>query len=65
VDVGACTTRLRVQIKDSKKVSETKLKQTGALGFVRPSPISVQVIYGLQADAIKEKVNDHLKEDEK
>jgi PTS system D-glucosamine-specific IIC component len=60
VDIGACTTRLRVQVVDLKKVNEKQLKETGALGFMKPSNTSIQIVYGPTVDAIKNNVLDEL-----
>jgi PTS system N-acetylglucosamine-specific IIC component len=50
VSVDACTTRLRLVLQDGTKVDEGGLKALGSRGIVRPSPNSLQVVLGAQAD---------------
>ena len=52
VTLGACTTRLRLQVKDKAQVNETALKRLGARGVVWPAPDALQVIIGPDADRI-------------
>ncbi len=55
--VSACTTRLRLEVKDNKAVDEAALKRLGARGVIRPSKGALQVVLGptaeLTADEIK------------
>jgi len=57
VDVDNCATRLRVEVKDHLLVKDAKIKASGAVGVIKPSKTSVQVIVGpkvqLVADEIK------------
>ena len=50
--VDACTTRLRVRVEDAGRIDEAALLRLGALGVVRPSARSVQVVLGPVADQI-------------
>lgn len=50
--VDACTTRLRLTIRDPALVNETALRALGARGIVRPSPDALQVVLGPQADQV-------------
>ena len=59
IDVDACITRLRVNLKDPKIVDKNILKQTGATG-VLDVPGGVQVIYGAKAVLYKNEINDIL-----
>jgi PTS system N-acetylglucosamine-specific IIC component len=52
VSVDACTTRLRLQVRDQAAVDEAALRGLGARGFVRLSPESLQVVLGPQADQV-------------
>jgi N-acetylglucosamine PTS system EIICBA or EIICB component len=52
VSVDACTTRLRLVVKDQAAVNESALKQLGARGIVRPSPNALQVVLGPIADQV-------------
>ena len=59
-DVDACMTRLRVTVKDTKKVgSEANWKKTGAMGLVHKDT-GVQAIYGPKADVLKSDILDVL-----
>jgi N-acetylglucosamine PTS system EIICBA or EIICB component len=52
VTIDACTTRLRLTVKDSKAADEAALKRLGAKGVVRPSATALQVVMGPEADII-------------
>jgi PTS system N-acetylglucosamine-specific IIC component len=52
VEVGACTTRLRLVIADDAKIDEATLKAIGARGLVRPAAGALQVVLGPAADQI-------------
>jgi len=52
VAVDACTTRLRLQVRDQAVVDEAALRALGARGLVRPSDDTLQVVLGPQADQV-------------
>jgi PTS system N-acetylglucosamine-specific IIC component len=52
VEVGACTTRLRLVVADQAVVDEAALRALGAKGLIRPSPRALQVVLGPQADQV-------------
>ena len=54
--VQACATRLRVSVKDAKKVNEDALKQTGALAVINKKG-GIQAVYGVKADLLCTEVN--------
>ncbi|MGT2469782.1 N-acetylglucosamine-specific PTS transporter subunit IIBC [Paraburkholderia terrae] len=54
--VDACTTRLRLSVVDSEKVSENELKSIGALGVLKRGGGNVQVIIGPEADMIADEI---------
>jgi PTS system N-acetylglucosamine-specific IIC component len=56
VTVGACTTRLRLVVRDQSAVDEVRLKSLGARGFVRPSERDLQVVVGATADQIAREI---------
>jgi len=58
--VDACTTRLRLTIRDPAAVDEAALKVLGARGTVRPSPDALQVVLGPQADQVAGEIRAHL-----
>jgi glucose-like phosphotransferase system IIB component len=60
VNVDACITKLRVQVKDQSKVDGNKLRELGAAGIIKPSPQSVYAVFGTTADTIKNKMNEIL-----
>ena len=47
-----CATRLRFEVVDSSKVDEAACKAAGAVGVIRPSAESAQVIIGTQVQAV-------------
>lgn len=61
VVVNNCLTRLRVDLKDMALVNDELLKKTGAMGFVRPSDVHIQVIYGPKVEGIASHVREVLK----
>ncbi|MBP0588870.1 PTS transporter subunit EIIC [Paraburkholderia sp. LEh10] len=54
--VDACTTRLRLTVVDSEKVSENELKSIGARGVLKRGAGAVQVIIGPEADMIADEI---------
>jgi len=52
VEVGACTTRLRLVVARQEAVDEAALKALGARGLIRPSAQGLQVVLGPQADSV-------------
>jgi PTS system N-acetylglucosamine-specific IIC component len=50
--IDACTTRLRLTIRDPAKVDEPRLRRLGARGFVRPAPGGLQIVLGPVADMV-------------
>ena len=58
--VGACTTRLRLVVKDQAAVDEAALKALGARGLIRPSATALQVVLGPIADVVAVEIRDAL-----
>ncbi len=58
VDLDNCATRLRLEVADISKVDEPALKRAGAAGTVKPGGKSVQVIYGLNVQFVKDAMED-------
>ena len=54
VELDNCATRLRMEISDTSKVDEPALKKAGAAGVMKPGGHSVQVIYGLNVQFVKD-----------
>jgi N-acetylglucosamine PTS system EIICBA or EIICB component len=59
VNVDACITRLRVEVNDKDKVDQARLKRLGAAGVVEVGN-SVQAVFGTDAEAMKNDINDVL-----
>jgi len=59
IELDCCATRLRVTVKDSSKVSEALLKESGARGVLQ-SGKGVQIIYGPQVTIIKNELEEIL-----
>ena len=58
MDLDNCATRLRMEIADVSKVDEAALKRAGAAGTVKPGGHSVQVVYGLNVQFVKDAMDD-------
>src|SRR6201991_4523770 len=54
--VDACTTRLRLSVVESEKVSDGELKAIGARGVLKRGSTNVQVIIGPEADMIADEI---------
>jgi PTS system N-acetylglucosamine-specific IIC component len=54
--VDACTTRLRLSVVNSEKVSDAGLKAIGARGVLKRGSTNVQVIIGPEADMIADEI---------
>jgi PTS system N-acetylglucosamine-specific IIC component len=61
VSVDACTTRLRLAIASQDAVDVNALKALGSRGVVRPSPTTLQVVIGANADQIAGEIRDALR----
>lgn len=57
VDLEACITRLRTEVKDPAKVDQAALKAAGAHGVVASGQV-VQVIVGPEADNLADDIED-------
>ena len=59
VNVDACITRLRIEVNDKDKVDQARLKSLGAAGVIEVGN-SVQAVFGTDAEALKNDINDIL-----
>jgi PTS system N-acetylglucosamine-specific IIB component len=59
VEIEACITRLRTEVKDGSLVDESALKKAGAHGVFQKGA-AVQVIVGPEADTLAEDIEDIL-----
>ncbi|MFI5206112.1 MAG: PTS transporter subunit EIIC, partial [Candidatus Paceibacterales bacterium] len=60
VNIDACITRLRLQLKDATKLDEAQLKKLGAVGIFRAGGSSVQAVFGVESEHLKEEIKKHL-----
>jgi PTS system N-acetylglucosamine-specific IIC component len=56
VSVDACTTRLRLQVRDNGGIDEAGLKKLGIRGLIKPAPGNLQVIIGPEADVLSDQM---------
>ena len=61
VSLDACTTRLRLVVKDQSVVDAEGLRRLGARGLVKPSANSLQVVVGTEADQVAGEMKDALR----
>ncbi|MBB3748955.1 PTS system N-acetylglucosamine-specific IIC component [Mycolicibacterium sp. BK634] len=57
--VDACITRLRMEVVDTGKVDQERLRSLGAAGVIEVGN-SVQAVFGTQAEALKNEITDAL-----
>ena len=57
VEMEACITRLRTEVRDGTKVDQAALKAAGAHGVVASGTV-VQVVVGPEADTLAEDIED-------
>lgn len=60
VELDNCATRLRMEIADVARVDAAALKRAGAAGTIKPGGHSVQVVYGLNVQFVKDAMEDVL-----
>ncbi|RUQ99148.1 N-acetylglucosamine-specific PTS transporter subunit IIBC [Labedella endophytica] len=58
VELENCATRLRMEVADVSKVDDAALKRAGAAGTMKPGGTSVQVVYGLNVQFVKDAMED-------
>ena len=56
VSIDNCATRLRLEVEDTAKIDEQKIKRTGVPGIQKTGKNSVQVIIGTQVQAVADEV---------
>ncbi len=54
LELDNCATRLRMEVGDVSKVDDAALKRAGAAGTMKPGGRSVQVVYGLNVQFVKD-----------
>lgn len=60
VQLDNCATRLRLEVADTSRVDSDALKRAGAAGTMISGPKSVQVVYGLNVQFVKDAMDDVL-----
>ncbi len=55
--IDACITRLRLEVVNDSKVEDERLEELGASGVMK-SGTSVQVVFGPESDALKDKIKE-------
>ncbi|CAL4321750.1 PTS glucose transporter subunit IIBC [Buchnera aphidicola] len=60
VHLDACITRIRITVKDIKKVNKIKINILGASGVII-SGLGVQVVFGTKSENIKNKIQNYIK----
>lgn len=58
ISVGACITRLRLQIKDPSMVNDEGIKALGAMGVIHVGSDGLQIILGARAQFVADIMND-------
>lgn len=58
LELDNCATRLRMEIADVSKVDDAAIRRAGAAGIMKPGGKSVQVIYGLEVQFVKDAMED-------
>ena len=58
--LDACTTRLRLEVRDPSRVNETALKSLGSRGMIRGGGGSMQVVVGPKADMLADIIRQRL-----
>jgi N-acetylglucosamine PTS system EIICBA or EIICB component len=54
--IDACMTRLRLELKDSSRLDEAALTRLGALGVIKPSATTAQVVIGPTAERLADEM---------
>ncbi|MDO5047812.1 MAG: PTS transporter subunit EIIC [Anaerococcus sp.] len=59
-DVDNCISRLRITVKDSSKIDESKINLSKPMGIIRPSEKNIQIIYGGRVTKMRSIVDDYI-----
>ena len=60
-NVECCATRLRINVKDSEKVNEDSLKQSGCAGIIKKGK-GIQIIFGPRVTIIKAELEEYMEQ---
>ncbi|HHD81682.1 MAG TPA: PTS sugar transporter, partial [Campylobacterales bacterium] len=61
ISTDACITRLRMEVKNSRNLSDEAFIKLGAKGVLRPSDTTIQVVLGTKAEGVAEGIKGELK----
>ncbi len=61
LSTDACITRLRMEVKSSKDLSDEAFMKLGAKGVMRPNETTIQVVLGTRAEGVAEGIKESLK----
>ena len=59
--IEACITRLRLEVEDSDKIDQAKLKTLGVVGVLKANKNNAQVVVGTQAELLADAIKKELK----
>ena len=60
IDTDACITRLRMQVKSSKDLSDEVFMNLGAKGVIRPNETTIQIVLGTKAEKVAEMIKESI-----
>lgn len=60
IDVDNCISRLRIEVKDSKRTSEEILQKTKPNGIIRPDENNIQIVYGGKVVKMRNILDDYI-----
>ena len=60
LSTDACITRLRMEVKSSKDLSDEAFMKLGAKGVIRPNETTIQVVLGTRAEGVAEGIKESL-----
>ena len=61
LSTDACITRLRMEVKSSKELSDEAFIKLGAKGVIKPSENTIQVVLGTKAEKVAEMIKESLR----
>ncbi len=59
--LDACITRLRVQVRNTGLVQKDEMKRLGASGLMDAGNGSIQIVFGVESDQLKEEIQAHMR----
>jgi maltose/glucose PTS system EIICB component len=62
LSVENCVSRLRVDVADTSLINQGRIRESGCLGIFLPSEKHIHVVFGPHVEAVKNAVDDKLKE---